>query len=284
MIDLNRPVADNVRAVAESFDRQPIDITALVLDRPRHHDLVEELRAAGTRIKLIGDGTVTASISAAVRGTNDHLSIGIGGTRQAVLSAAALRCLGGGLQAQLWPTSRSQIESAHEAQLKGLKKFTPQLYELAVEGCARFFGELGAEVERVVASLGFERAQDLVGRSDLLVQARGADRVDLEVHQVWRIQFLVATEKPLAHSLAARRAQQELEDGAGIHDDHRASRSRRTARAGESLVLTGVRFESRSTSSCSKGRAGPFQSSTAISWATRGCPTASSRSAALWST
>ena len=114
VIDLDRPVADNVRAVAESFDRQPIDITALVLDRPRHHDLVEELRAAGTRIKLIGDGTVTASISAAIRGTNDHLSIGIGGTRQAVLSAAALRCLGGGLQAQLWPTSRSQIESARE--------------------------------------------------------------------------------------------------------------------------------------------------------------------------
>jgi fructose-1,6-bisphosphatase II len=115
VIDLNRPVADNVHAVAESFDRQPLDITALVLDRPRHHDLVEELRAAGTRIKLIGDGTVTAAISAAIRGTNDHLAIGIGGTRQAILTAAALRCLGGGLQAQLWPTSRSQIEAAREA-------------------------------------------------------------------------------------------------------------------------------------------------------------------------
>ena len=115
VIDLNRPVADNVLAVAESFDRQPLDITALVLDRPRHHDLVEELRAAGTRLKLIGDGTVTAAISAAIRGTNDHLAIGIGGTRQAILTAAALRCLGGGLQAQLWPTSRSQIEAAREA-------------------------------------------------------------------------------------------------------------------------------------------------------------------------
>jgi fructose-1,6-bisphosphatase II len=112
VIDLNRPVADNVRHVAESFGRQPLDITALVLDRPRHHDLIEELRGAGTRIKLIGDGTVTASISAAVRGTNDHLAIGIGGTRQAVLTAAALRCLGGGMQAQLWPTTRTQIEEA----------------------------------------------------------------------------------------------------------------------------------------------------------------------------
>ena len=112
VIDLNRPVADNVRDVAESFGRQPLDITALVLDRPRHHDLIEELRSAGTRIKLIGDGTVTASISAAIRGTNDHLAIGIGGTRQAVLTAAALRCLGGGMQAQLWPTTRTQIEEA----------------------------------------------------------------------------------------------------------------------------------------------------------------------------
>jgi len=114
VIDLDRPVADNVQRVAESFGRQPLDITALVLDRPRHHDLIEELRAAGTRIKLIGDGTVTAAISAAIRGTNDHLAIGIGGTRQAVLSAAALRCLGGGMQAQLWPTTRSQIETARE--------------------------------------------------------------------------------------------------------------------------------------------------------------------------
>jgi fructose-1,6-bisphosphatase II len=114
VIDLDRPVADNVRAVAGSFDRQPLDITALVLDRPRHHDLIEELRGAGTRIKLIGDGTVTAAISAAIRGTNDHLAIGIGGTRQAILTAAALRCLGGGMQAQLWPTSRTQIESARE--------------------------------------------------------------------------------------------------------------------------------------------------------------------------
>jgi fructose-1,6-bisphosphatase II len=68
----------------------------------------------GARIKLIPDGTVTAAISAAIRGTNDHLAIGIGGTRQAVLTAAALRCLGGELQAQIWPTSRRDIDVARE--------------------------------------------------------------------------------------------------------------------------------------------------------------------------
>jgi len=111
-IDLGRPVAENIEAIAAGFGRNVNDITTIVLDRPRHHDLIEEIRAAGARIKLIQDGDVTASISAAIRGTNDHLAIGIGGTRQAVLSAAALRCLGGELQAQLWPTTRAEIEDA----------------------------------------------------------------------------------------------------------------------------------------------------------------------------
>jgi fructose-1,6-bisphosphatase II len=114
-IDLHRSATENLLAVASSFERNVGDITALVLDRARHHDLIEEIRAAGGRIKLIQDGTVTASISAAIRGTNDHLAIGIGGTRQALLTAAALRCLGGEMQAQLWPTTRSQIEEANGA-------------------------------------------------------------------------------------------------------------------------------------------------------------------------
>jgi fructose-1,6-bisphosphatase II len=113
-IDLDRPVAENIAAIAAAFGRRVNDVTTIVLDRPRHHDLIEEIRAAGARIKLIPDGDVTASISAAIRGTNDHLAIGIGGTRQAVLAAAALRCLGGELQAQFWPTSRTEIETLRE--------------------------------------------------------------------------------------------------------------------------------------------------------------------------
>jgi fructose-1,6-bisphosphatase II len=113
-IDLLKPMGENVQAIADAFGRRPNDITAIVLDRPRHHDLIEDIRASGARIKLIQDGTVTASISASIRGTNDHLAVGIGGTRQAVMSAAALRCLGGEVQAQLWPTSRREIEQARE--------------------------------------------------------------------------------------------------------------------------------------------------------------------------
>jgi fructose-1,6-bisphosphatase II len=125
-IDLLRPVGENIAAIAEAFGRQAGDITTIVLDRPRHHDLIEEIRAAGARIKLIQDGTVTAAFSASIRGTNDHLAVGIGGTRQAVLSAAALRCLGGGVQAQLWPTTRGQIEDARAA---GVEDVTQVFHE-----------------------------------------------------------------------------------------------------------------------------------------------------------
>jgi fructose-1,6-bisphosphatase II len=121
-IDLLKPIGENVQAIADAFGRRPNDITTIVLDRPRHHDLIEDIRASGARIKLIQDGTVTASISAAIRGTNDHLAVGIGGTRQAVMSAAALRCLGGELQAQLWPMTRREIEQAREAGIEDVSR------------------------------------------------------------------------------------------------------------------------------------------------------------------
>jgi len=121
-ISLSRPIAENIEAIAEAFGRRVNDVTTIVLDRPRHHDLIEEIRHAGARIKLIQDGDVTSAISAAIRGTNDHLAIGIGGTRQAVLAAAALRCLGGELQAQLWPTTRSEIEEARAAGIDDIEQ------------------------------------------------------------------------------------------------------------------------------------------------------------------
>src|SRR5205085_387558 len=157
-IDLLRPVADNINAIAEAFGRRVNDVTTIVLDRPRHHDLIEEIRNAGARIKLIQDGDVTASISAAIRGTNDHLAIGIGGTRQAVLSAAALRCLGGELQAQFWPTSRSEID---------------QLREVGIEDYTRIYNtEDLAPGEMIVAATGVSNGDLLRGVRFLADSAR----------------------------------------------------------------------------------------------------------------
>jgi fructose-1,6-bisphosphatase II len=121
-VSLSRSIGDNIRSIADAYGRMVNDVTTIVLDRPRHHDLVQEIRDAGARIKLIQDGDVLSSISTAVRGTNDHLAIGIGGTRQAVLSAAALRCLGGELQAQLWPTRRAEIENAREQGIDDIER------------------------------------------------------------------------------------------------------------------------------------------------------------------
>jgi fructose-1,6-bisphosphatase II len=76
-IDLRQGVTENLQAIAEAFGRQVGDITAVVLDRPRHDDLIAEIREAGARIKVIADGDITATIDAAIRGTNDHLAVGI---------------------------------------------------------------------------------------------------------------------------------------------------------------------------------------------------------------
>jgi len=157
-IDLQRPVVENIEAIAEAFGRRVNDVTTIVLDRPRHHDLIEEIRNSGARIKLIQDGDVTASISASIRGTNDHLAIGIGGTRQAVLSAAALRCLGGELQAQFWPTSRGEIDA---------------LRELGIEDYTRIFRtEDLAPGEVIVAATGVSNGDLLRGVRFLADSAR----------------------------------------------------------------------------------------------------------------
>jgi fructose-1,6-bisphosphatase II len=113
-IDLRQGVTENLQAIAEAFGRQVGDITAVVLDRPRHDDLIAEIREAGARIKVIADGDITATIDAAIRGTNDHLAVGIGGSFEGIISAAALHCLGGEIQGQLWPMSRTEIRQAGE--------------------------------------------------------------------------------------------------------------------------------------------------------------------------
>jgi fructose-1,6-bisphosphatase II len=113
-IDLRESVTDNLLAIADAFGRKVGDITAVVLDRPRHEDLIAEIREAGARIKVIADGDITATIDAAIRGTNDHLAVGIGGAFEGIISAAALSCLGGEIQGQLWPMSRTEIRQAND--------------------------------------------------------------------------------------------------------------------------------------------------------------------------
>jgi fructose-1,6-bisphosphatase II len=99
-VDITLPPAENCHRIAEALRRKVTDITVIILDRPRHADLIAEVRSTGARIKLISDGDVSAAISCAVSGTGVHAVMGIGGAPEGVITAAALRCLGGELQAR----------------------------------------------------------------------------------------------------------------------------------------------------------------------------------------
>jgi fructose-1,6-bisphosphatase II len=102
-IDIDAPPSENVARVAEATGRAVNDVTVVVLERERHDDLIAELRESGARVNLIRDGDVAPSIAAAQPGTGVDLLMGIGGTPEGVISAAAIKCLGGALQGRLWP-------------------------------------------------------------------------------------------------------------------------------------------------------------------------------------
>src|SRR3954462_6004294 len=101
VVDLDAPVKDNLRNIARRLGRDIEDLTVIVLDRSRHQKLIQDVRDAGARIRLIGDGDLSAGISAAVAGTNIHALIGIGGAPEGVITAAAMKCLNGEIQARL---------------------------------------------------------------------------------------------------------------------------------------------------------------------------------------
>jgi fructose-1,6-bisphosphatase class II len=107
-VSLTASVEDNVKGMAEAFQRDVNELTIIVLDRERHHDLIAQIRETGARIKLITDGDLSAGIAAAVRGTGVHAAMGIGGAPEGVLTAAAMRCLGGFMQGKLRPLEKWQ--------------------------------------------------------------------------------------------------------------------------------------------------------------------------------
>ena len=118
LVDIRLPVAENIGLVAKAKGVRPSDITVVVLDRPRHAKIVEEIREAGARIKFITDGDVAGSIIAARPGTGVDMLIGIGGTPEGIISACAMKCLGGVIQGRLWPTSDMERERAAAAGLQ----------------------------------------------------------------------------------------------------------------------------------------------------------------------
>jgi fructose-1,6-bisphosphatase II len=139
-IDITASPSENVRRVAEAKGIKPTDVAVVVLDRPRHEDLIAELRDVGARVNLIMDGDVAPAIAAARARSNVDLLMGVGGTPEGVIAAAAVKCLGGAVQGRLWP--RDDVERAKLV-------------------------EAGYEVERVLTT------DDLVAGQDVFFAATG---------------------------------------------------------------------------------------------------------------
>jgi fructose-1,6-bisphosphatase II len=109
-VSLDWPVEANLKAIASSLDRDVEDLVIVVLDRERHENLIKEIRRAGARVKLIGDGDVIAALAVAVRGTGVHALMGSGGAPEGVITAAAMKCLGGEIQGKFLPADPAELE------------------------------------------------------------------------------------------------------------------------------------------------------------------------------
>ncbi|HVK24877.1 MAG TPA: class II fructose-bisphosphatase [Actinokineospora sp.] len=115
VVDITAPVAENIRRVAKAKHSDVSDVTVCILDRPRHDDLVHQVREAGARIHFISDGDVAGAISAARPNTGVDLLMGIGGTPEGIIAAAAMKCMGGAIQGKLWPKDAEERAKAIDA-------------------------------------------------------------------------------------------------------------------------------------------------------------------------
>ncbi len=115
VVDIRKPVAENIQAVARAKGSNAEDVTVVLLDRPRHDKLVDEIRRTGARIKFISDGDVAGAIMAARPDTGIDLMLGIGGTPEGIIAACAMKCTGGVIQGQLWPQDDEERQRALDA-------------------------------------------------------------------------------------------------------------------------------------------------------------------------
>ena len=166
-IDIDSPIGQNVYAVSAALGGRPQDLTVAVLDRPRHEDIIHEIKETGARLKLIDDGDVSAGIAAAVDDTGIDLCIGVGGSTEGIITAAAMRCLGGEIHARLWPVSRYQVEAVKTMGINDLEA-TLTSKDMAGEGVL----VVGTAVTRGRFLRGIERRSDGTRTETILMCSR----------------------------------------------------------------------------------------------------------------
>jgi fructose-1,6-bisphosphatase II len=135
-VGLDDPVADNLRRIAFARDCRVADLTVAILNRPRHQELVEQVRRTGARLALIEDGDVAGALAAAAEGTGVDVMVGVGGLQQAMLAACAVRCLAGEIQARLWPRNDEEriLAGGEASQPYGADELAPRELVMAVTG------------------------------------------------------------------------------------------------------------------------------------------------------
>lgn len=114
VININASVKDNLEAVAQALDKNIEDLTVIIQDRPRHDEIIQQIREAGARIKLFSDGDVAAAIATGFEDTGVDILMGIGGAPEGVIAAAALKAMGGDMQGMLYPMSPEEVQRCHE--------------------------------------------------------------------------------------------------------------------------------------------------------------------------
>jgi fructose-1,6-bisphosphatase II / sedoheptulose-1,7-bisphosphatase len=189
-VDLDAPVRDNLRAIARRMERNVEDLVVIVLDRPRHEKLIADIREAGARIRLIGDGDLSAGIAAAVVGRGVHAVMGIGGAPEGVLAAAALRCLNGEIQGRLMIKDAQQAERIKSMGVQDLKKIY-STHDLA-PGNEIIFAATGVTEGSLLKGVRFSgdgiRTQSLVMTSSTR-QVRFIDSVHLSKRPDVKVRF-----------------------------------------------------------------------------------------------
>lgn len=164
-IDINAPVAENLKNIAIAKKRKVSELTVVVLDRPRHEELLADIRSAGARVKLISDGDVAAAIEAALPEREVDVLMGIGGTPEGVISAAAIRCIGGGMQCKAWPRDDNE---RNRAVAKGIDVDKVYKTEDLIDSGDVFFSATGVSSGELLTGVryfsGGARTQSLVMR------------------------------------------------------------------------------------------------------------------------
>jgi len=183
VVDLEAPVAHNIAKVAKAKGCSPHDVTVVILDRPRHAQLISEVREAGARIQLLTDGDVAGAIMAARDGTGVDLLLGVGGTPEGIIAACAIKCLGGTIQGRLYPRDEAEREKALAAGHDLSRVLTTD--DLVASEDA-FFAATGITDGELLAGIRY-RGGGAVSHSLVMRARSGTIRTITSEHQLWKL-------------------------------------------------------------------------------------------------